>query len=83
VSRGQRDGSLWTYEHILLSLFFTLSQPGGPCFCIYFPQEHGRLVVSPTIKFSAQVSRKIVSLYLNRNRIASKGNISLRILRVT
>jgi hypothetical protein len=34
-----RCESRGTHEHILLSLFFRLPQPGGPGFCIYFPQE--------------------------------------------
>jgi hypothetical protein len=36
-----------TREHILLSLFLRLPQPGGPGSCIYFPQEQGSPVIPP------------------------------------
>jgi hypothetical protein len=38
-----------THEHILLSLFLRLPQPGGPGSCIYFPQEQGSPVLPPGI----------------------------------
>jgi hypothetical protein len=38
-----------THGNILLSLFFRLSQPGGPGPCIYFPQEQGSPVIPPAI----------------------------------
>jgi hypothetical protein len=34
-----RSESHGTHEHILLSLFLKLAQPGDPGSCIYFPQE--------------------------------------------
>jgi hypothetical protein len=34
-----------THEHILLSLFLRLPQPGRPGSCIYFPQEQGGPVI--------------------------------------
>jgi hypothetical protein len=34
-----------THEHILLSLFLWLPQPGGPGSCICFPQEQGGPVI--------------------------------------
>jgi hypothetical protein len=39
--------SYGTHEHILLSLFLRLRQPGGPDSCIYFPQEQGSSVIPP------------------------------------
>jgi hypothetical protein len=43
-----RSQSRGTHEHILLSQFLRLPQPGGPGSCIYFPQEQGGPVISPT-----------------------------------
>jgi hypothetical protein len=40
-----KSESHWTHDHILLSLFLRLPQPGGPCSCIYFPQEQGSPVI--------------------------------------
>jgi hypothetical protein len=40
-----------TREHILLSLFLRLPQPGAPCSCIYFPQEKSSPVIPPGIGF--------------------------------
>jgi hypothetical protein len=40
-----RSESHSTHEHILLSLFLRLPQPGGPGPCIYFPQEQGSPVI--------------------------------------
>jgi hypothetical protein len=42
-----RSESHGTHEHILLSLFLRLPQPGGPGSCIYFPQEQGSPVIPP------------------------------------
>jgi hypothetical protein len=44
-----RSESHGTHEHILLSLFLRLPQPGGPGSCIYFPQEQGSPVILPGI----------------------------------
>jgi hypothetical protein len=44
-----RSESQVTQEHILLSLFLRLPQPGGPGSCIYFPQEQGSPVIPPGI----------------------------------
>jgi hypothetical protein len=44
-----RSESHGTHEHILLSLFLRLPQPGGPGSCIYFPQEQGSPVIPPGI----------------------------------
>jgi hypothetical protein len=41
-----------TREHILLSLFFRLPQPGGPGSCIHFPQEEGSPVIPPVLRDS-------------------------------
>jgi hypothetical protein len=48
-----------THEHSLLSLFFRLPQPGGPGFCIYFPQEQGSPVIPPGIGFNPLVKVKV------------------------
>jgi hypothetical protein len=40
-----RSESHGTHEHILLSLFLRLPQPGGPISCIYFPQEQGSSII--------------------------------------
>jgi hypothetical protein len=46
-----RSESHETHEHILLSLFLRLPQPGGPGSCIYFFQEQGSPVMPPAIVF--------------------------------
>jgi hypothetical protein len=46
-----RSESHGTHEHILLSLFLRLPQPGGPGPCIYIPQKQGGPVVPPGIGF--------------------------------
>jgi hypothetical protein len=46
-----RSESHGTYEHILLSLLSRLPQPAEPGSYIYFPQEQGSPVVSPSIGF--------------------------------
>jgi hypothetical protein len=48
VSRSESHG---THEHILLSLFLRLSQPGVPSSCTYFPQEQSSPVIPPGIGF--------------------------------
>jgi hypothetical protein len=42
-----RSESHRTHEHILLSLFLRLPQPGGPGSCIYFPLEQSSPVIPP------------------------------------
>jgi hypothetical protein len=37
-----------THEHILLSFFFSLPQPGGPGSCLYFSKEQGSPVIPPS-----------------------------------
>jgi hypothetical protein len=41
-----------THEHILLSLFWRLPQPGGSGSCIYFPQDEGSPVMAPGIRLT-------------------------------
>jgi hypothetical protein len=48
-----RSESHGTHEHILLSLFLRLPQPGGPGPCIYIPQEQGGPVIPPGIWFTS------------------------------
>jgi hypothetical protein len=40
-----------TQDHILLTQFLRLSQPGGPGPCIYIPQEQGGPVIPPGTGF--------------------------------
>jgi hypothetical protein len=40
-----------TQDHILLSQFLRLPQPGGPGPCIYIPQEQGGPVIPPGTGF--------------------------------
>jgi hypothetical protein len=44
-----RSESYGTHEHIYLSLFLRLYQPGEPCSCIYFSQEQSSPVIHPGI----------------------------------
>jgi hypothetical protein len=45
------SGSRGTLDHILLSQFLRLPQPGEPGPCIYIPQEQGGSVISPGTGF--------------------------------
>jgi hypothetical protein len=51
ASPAQSFSDLSPNEHILLSPFLRLPQPGGPGSCIYFPQEQGSQVIPPSIGF--------------------------------
>jgi hypothetical protein len=44
-------GSRWAQDHILLSQFLRLPQPGGPGPRIYIPQEQGGPVIPPGTGF--------------------------------
>jgi hypothetical protein len=48
-----RSESHGTHEHILLSLFLRLPQPGGPGSCIYIPQEQSIPVIPPGIGYTS------------------------------
>jgi hypothetical protein len=44
--------TLGTHDHILVSQFVSLPRSGGPCSCIYFPQEQGSSVILRGIVFN-------------------------------
>jgi hypothetical protein len=56
-----------THEHILLSLFLRLPQPGRPGSCTYFYEEHGSPVIPPATGLFGFMKLKLKLIYDRRS----------------
>jgi hypothetical protein len=62
------------HEHILLSLFLRLPQPGGPGSCIYIPQEQGSPIMPPGTGFPFRRLLRLAGLRWRYSNPSPHGN---------